>query len=60
MTKVGDKVVMEDGQEGTVVHVTPSINESCDHDWVEDSDGNPEHCAKCGLSFTRYIFCCFP
>jgi len=50
--------VLEDG--GVVIHVTPAIKEDCDHDWNEGKDGNPEYCTKCGLSFTRYIFCCFP
>lgn len=53
--KVGD--VLPDG--GVVIHVTPAIKEDCDHDWVEGEDRNPEYCSKCGLSFTRYIFCCF-
>jgi len=57
--KVGDKVDM-DGEEWTVAHVTPSIKEDCDHEWVDGEDGNPEYCKKCGLSFTRYIFCCCP
>ena len=52
--KAGD--VLEDGS--VVVHVTPAINEDCDHDWVGCDEGNPEYCSKCGLSFTRYIFCC--
>jgi hypothetical protein len=58
MTKVGDTVVLENGEEGVVVHVTPAIKEDCDHDRIDGEDGNPERCAKCGLSFTRYIFCC--
>lgn len=42
-------------QEDVVVaHVTMTPN-PCDHDW-DDSEGNPERCTKCGLSFTRYIF----
>lgn len=44
-----------------VVHATPAIDEECDHSWVGE-DGkdyeNPDHCSKCGLSFTRYIHCC--
>lgn len=55
MTKVGD--TLEDGS--VVVHVTPAINEDCDHEWLPVDD-NPEYCGKCGLSFTRYIFCCCP
>jgi hypothetical protein len=50
--------------EKIVFHITPAIDESCDHDWAyaKDDDGqeNPTHCTKCGLSFTRYIFCCMP
>lgn len=49
---------MEDG--GVVVHVTPAIDETCDHDWIDGEDGNPERCSKCGLSFMRHIFCCCP
>ncbi len=58
--KVGDKVTMENGEIGTVMHVTPAIDETCDHDWIDGADGNPEYCGKCKLSFTRYIFCCCP
>jgi len=58
--KPGDKVDM-DGEEATVIHVTPSYPETCSHDWeyVETANGDPEpsHCVKCGMSFTRYIFC---
>lgn len=46
------------GEGAKLVHVTPAINEECDHDWREGADGNPEQCTKCGLSFTRYIHCC--
>ena len=60
MTKVGDTVALENGEEGVVFHVTPAINEGCDHSWIDGEDGNPERCVKCGLSFTRYIFCCCP
>lgn len=56
MMKAGD--VLEDGS--VVAHVTPKIDENCDHDWVEDEEGNPAWCSKCKLSFTRYIFCCCP
>jgi len=41
------------------VHVTPAIDEKCDHDWEDGSDG-PDSCRKCGMSFTRYIHCCCP
>lgn len=44
---------------GLEVHVTPAIDEECDHKW-EGADGNPERCSKCGLSFTRYIHSCCP
>ena len=38
-------------QEDVVVaHVTMTPNPR------DDSEGNPERCTKCGLSFTRYIF----
>jgi hypothetical protein len=56
--KPGDKIMI-DGEEATVVHVTPAIDETCQHDWEYDKTG-PEYCKKCGLSFTRYIFCCCP
>lgn len=59
MTKVGDTILI-DGEEAVVISVTPAINEDCDHEWAEGEDGNPEYCSKCGLSFTRYIFCCCP
>ena len=55
--KAGDKVMI-DGEEATVMHVTPAIDETCDHDWRDGADGNPEQCTKCGISFTRYIHCC--
>lgn len=57
--KVGEKVVLPSGEEGVVVHVTPAIDETCDHEWLPVDD-NPEYCSKCGLSFMRYIFCCCP
>ena len=59
MTKVGDTVVLENGEESVVFHVTPAIKEGCDHNWIDGEDGNPERCVKCGMSFTRYIFCCY-
>lgn len=48
--------------EGTrIVHVTPAIDETCDHEWGGGGrNGPPEACVKCGLSFTRYIHCCLP
>ena len=54
-----------DGVIYTVGHVTLSIDETCVHEWeyvsVDGGDGEePSHCTKCGLSFTRYIFCCCP
>jgi len=58
--KVGDKVTMLSGEEATVVHVTPSYKEDCDHDFpTDDESGQVEMsscCTKCGISFTRYIF----
>lgn len=57
--RMGDKVDLN-GQEATVVHVLPSIKEDCEHDWADGEAGNPEYCTKCGISFTRYIFCCCP
>ena len=57
--KAGDKILV-DGEELVVVHVTPAIDEDCNHDWAEGEDGNPERCIKCGISFTRYIHCCCP
>jgi len=44
---------------GHAVHVTPAIDEKCDHKW-EGADGNPERCGKCGLSFMRYVHSCCP
>jgi hypothetical protein len=41
------------------VHLTPKIDETCDHEWAEGDDG-PSHCTKCDLSFTRYIHSCMP
>lgn len=47
--------------EGTVlVHVSPAIDETCEHVWADGADGNPEQCTTCGLSFIRYIHCCMP
>ncbi len=62
MHKVGDKVMI-DGEECTVAHVTPSIDETCEHEWVYSNDdiaGEPQYCSKCNLSFMRYIHCCCP
>jgi hypothetical protein len=41
-----------------VVHITPKIDEECDHDWEDGADGNPERCSKCGLSFMRFVHSC--
>lgn len=38
----------------SVVHLTPKIDETCDHQWpmpTVDSDT----CKRCGLSFLRYV-----
>jgi len=59
MIKAGDKIEME-GKDWEVVHVTPAIDEACNHDWKDNDEGEPEYCTKCGISFTRYIFCCCP
>lgn len=51
------------GDDVVAVHVTPTINEACKHDWVEEESeegSGPAYCNKCGLSFTRYIHCCMP
>jgi hypothetical protein len=32
MVKVGDKIPMENGGGGTVVHVSPNYPKGCDHD----------------------------
>ena len=45
-------------QKMEVVHISPSIDESCDHVWPEDGSGQTDMygaCTKCGLSFQRYI-----
>jgi hypothetical protein len=47
-------------QTADVMHLTPAIDEKCDHDWEDGADGNPERCSKCGLSFMRYVHCCCP
>lgn len=57
--KKGDKVNIE-GEEWTAEHVTPAVDETCQHEWKGGDEGDPEYCMKCGLSFTRYIFSCFP
>lgn len=56
MVKVGDKIPMENGEIGTVVHVSPTYP-PCDHDWPEEDDGTHMNgcCTKCGMSFIRYI-----
>ena len=51
---------IEAGDGTKLVHATPAINEDCPHEWAEGEDGNPSHCVLCGLSFTRFIFCCMP
>lgn len=46
-----------------MVHITPAIDEGCQHDWPEDESGQTDmygFCEKCGLSFQRYIHSCFP
>ena len=51
------------GEGAKLVHFTPAINEECPHEWVDEHGserGNADHCIKCGLSFTRYIYCCMP
>ena len=57
--RLADELERE-AEEGVVFHVTPAIKEGCDHNWIDGEDGNPERCVKCGMSFTRYIFCCYP
>ena len=57
--KVGDKININN-EEWEAMHVTPQIKEDCQHEWVEDKEGQPEYCKKCGLSFIRYVFCCCP
>lgn len=60
--KAGDKILV-DGEVATVIHITPAIDETCDHDWeyeIDDGQQTPTVCKKCGLSFTRYIHCCMP
>ena len=54
---------MSQPEEPIIVHVSPKIDETCDHEWhYEEVEGQeePSHCIKCGLSWTRYIFCCAP
>lgn len=48
------------GDDAKLMHVTPAVDDACNHEWRDGEDGNPEQCAKCGISFTRYIFCCCP
>lgn len=57
--KPGDLVSI-DGEEGTVVHVTPTYPEGCRHDWEYTSDEEPTLCKLCGMSFQRYLFCYCP
>lgn len=56
--KVGDKIPMENGEVGTVIHVSPTYA-PCDHDWPENEHGTDMDgcCTKCGMSFIRYIHC---
>lgn len=42
------------------VHLTPEINEECDHAWEGGADMSQERCSKCGLSFMRYVHSCCP
>lgn len=52
------KPKQEPPEEVVAVHVTPTINEGCDHDWPDDIDGQTDMygcCTKCGMSFQRYI-----
>jgi hypothetical protein len=57
MVKVGDQIPMDNGEVGTVVHVSPTSPKDCDHDWPEDKYGADMNgcCTKCGMSFIRYI-----
>ena len=41
-------------------HLTPAINEECDHAWEGCADMSQERCSKCGLSFKRYVHSCCP
>jgi hypothetical protein len=46
-----------------VVHLTPKIDETCQHIWTSDPTdqiADDSHCAQCGLSFQRYIHSCCP
>lgn len=50
-------------QRMVVVHVSPAIDENCDHVWPDDESGQTDmygSCEKCGLSFQRYIHSCCP
>lgn len=40
------------------VHISPHYPPGCKHEWAyaDDECGEPSHCGKCGISFTRYIF----
>lgn len=41
-----------------VVHITPTTDGGCGHDWPADSTGQTDMygcCTKCGMSFQRYI-----
>ena len=62
MVKVGDEIAMESGEVGTVVHVSPSFDNKCDHDWPDGDHGTDMDgvCTKCGMSFMRYIHCYCP
>ena len=42
------------------VHLTPEINEECDHAWEGGADMSQERCSKCGLSFMRFVHSCCP
>lgn len=50
-------------QKMVVVHVSPAIDEKCNHQWPDEADGQTDmngRCTKCGLSFQRYIHSCCP
>jgi hypothetical protein len=47
-----EQVVGVDG-----VHAFVTLDaKPCDHEWVDGDDGNPSHCALCGMGFLRYCF----
>lgn len=42
-----------------VVHLTPKIDENCQHEWPQDQPADHDRCTRCKISFARYVHSIF-